>query len=344
VHMRSLLLLLGGASGFGAGAGAGGRRSVLAQLAPRDVLVAEFEVASRGGRITLDSAASSVALIADLIAEGDISIDEVGALWSAAVGVDDANTLDVNGFVEVCTEIDGLFEDDEDEVEEAEEEAPEEDAEEGSVEALRARLVKLLPGRDLCQLHDAEDEEADEDLVQACEALVEACPIPDARTVNQLLCGCEWELAFTSSPSFSFNGGFSGVGRTTPGGGNFKSLSQKLKANGITTLQEELALKVGGTRLLVDVDGDWGLVKRIDVISYVERTHLECTPRRVKYGVVNVEGNRVVKGWKTMRVLNGLALSYIDPNIRVHRGNTKRAWFVWRRKVPPPKALPPPRY
>ena len=65
----------------------------------------------------------------------------------------------------------------------------------------------------------------------------------------------------------------------------------------------------------------------------MERTHLECTPRRVQYGVVKIEGNRVVKGWKTMRVLNGLALAYVDSTIRVQRGNTKRAWFVWRRKA-----------
>jgi len=36
----------------------------------------------------------------------------------------------------------------------------------------------------------------------------------------------KWELVYTSSSSFVFNEGFTGVAKTTPGGATFQSLTQ----------------------------------------------------------------------------------------------------------------------
>ena len=52
-------------------------------------------------------------------------------------------------------------------------------------------------------------------------------------------------------------------------------------------------------------------------------------PRTVRYGPVFVDGQRVERGWKSMRVLNSMAIEYIDAELRVMKGTT--AFFVFRR-------------
>ena len=52
----------------------------------------------------------------------------------------------------------------------------------------------------------------------------------------------DWKLLFTTSPSFGFNGGFTGVAATTPGGASFESLNQKLIRTPVGFLEVSLFL------------------------------------------------------------------------------------------------------
>ena len=55
----------------------------------------------------------------------------------------------------------------------------------------------------------------------------------------------DWKLLFTTSPSFVFNGGFTGVAATTPGGASFESLNQKLIRTPVGFLEVSLFCPLG---------------------------------------------------------------------------------------------------
>ena len=79
----------------------------------------------------------------------------------------------------------------------------------------------------------------------------------------------------------------------------------------------------------VNVSADWALKRRFDALARKDCVYLDCVGRSVRYGPVSVDGQRVERGWKAMRVLNSLAIEYIDETIRVQKGTT--AWFVFKR-------------
>ena len=142
-----------------------------------------------------------------------------------------------------------------------------------------------------------------------------------------------WDLAFTSSPSFAFNKGFTGVAGTLPGGADFVGLSQIV---GVVANVEEVnyvevvSPKLGGDALDVRVACDWALKRRFDALSRRDQVYHECLPRKVEYGPVSVDGKRVERGWKSMRVMNALAIEYLGEDLRVMKGTT--AFFVFRRR------------
>ena len=80
----------------------------------------------------------------------------------------------------------------------------------------------------------------------------------------------------------------------------------------------------------VRVQCDWKLARRFDALARADKVYLDCVPRTVRYGPVSVDGNRVERGWKSMRVLNSLAVEYLDEGLRVMKGTT--AFFVFRRR------------
>ena len=139
-----------------------------------------------------------------------------------------------------------------------------------------------------------------------------------------------WELAFTSSPSFAFNKGFTGVAGTLPGGADFVSLTQTISDSvDAAVYVEKIAPQIGVDELDVTVASDWGLNRRFDALQRCQRVYVDCLPRKVTYGPVTVDGKRVERGWKSMRVMNALAVEYIDDDVRVMQGTT--AYFVFRK-------------
>ena len=324
-------------------------------LAPRDVLEAQYAQLADGGRVAV-AACSGAPAIAELVADGDLEPAEVEAMGAAHA--DAAATLDVDGFVRLCLDIDDLFEDDDDDeeavvvpayprgkgAEKPAAPAPAAAATPKTPEppkkqlSPREALVEALPAR--CAYPDEESGETyDTSLVGKIEA-VAALRDETARTDGELvdmLCGRPWTLRFTSSPSFAFNKGFTGVAGTLPGGAEFEGLTQSVEygegANTATYVEVVLP-KVAlpgqaAAPLDVNVQADWGLKRRFDALARKDQVYLDAVGRSVKYGPVSVDGQRVTRGWKAMRVMNSLAVEYIDDDLRVMKGTT--AWFVFTR-------------
>ena len=331
-------------------------------LAPRDVLEAQYAQLADGGRVAV-AACSGAPAIAELVADGDLEPAEVEAMGAAHA--DAAATLDVDGFVRLCLDIDDLFEDDDDDDEDAVvvpayprgkgAEKPAAPAPAAAAPAAAAKkpkapeppkkklspreaLVEALPAR--CAYPDEESGETyDTSLVGKIEAVAvlrDETARTDAELVD-VLCGRPWTLRFTSSPSFAFNKGFTGVAGTLPGGAEFEGLTQSVEygegANTATYVEVVLP-KVAlpgqaAAPLDVNVQADWGLKRRFDALARKDQVYLDAVGRSVKYGPVSVDGQRVTRGWKAMRVMNSLAVEYIDDDLRVMKGTT--AWFVFTR-------------
>ena len=105
------------------------------------------------------------------------------------------------------------------------------------------------------------------------------------------------KLAFTSSPSFAFNKGFTGVAGTLPGGADFVSLKQTISDSvDAVVYVEKIAPQIGVDELDVTVASDWGLNRRFDALQRCQRVYVDCLPRKVTYGPVTVDGKRVERG------------------------------------------------
>jgi hypothetical protein len=194
-----------------------------------------------------------------------------------------------------------------------------------------AALLQALPAG--CTFPNPEDPEAPtyRELTALCK---EASSVRDEALRSDLelvdLLTGTWELAYTSSPSFAFNKGFTGVAGTLPGGAEFVSLKQTISDSvDAVVYVETIAPKIGVDSLDVTVASDWGLARRFDALSRCNRVYVDCLPRKVTYGPVTVDGKRVERGWKSMRVMNALAVEYIDDEVRVMQGTT--AYFVFRK-------------
>jgi hypothetical protein len=194
-----------------------------------------------------------------------------------------------------------------------------------------AALLRALPAT--CAYPDPDDPEAPtyDQLTALCKdvaAIRDEAQRGDLELVD-LLTGT-WELAFTSSPSFAFNKGFTGVAGTLPGGADFVSLTQTISDSvDAVVYVETIAPQIGVDELDVTVASDWGLNRRFDALQRCQRVYVDCLPRKVTYGPVTVDGKRVERGWKSMRVMNALAVEYIDDDVRVMQGTT--AYFVFRK-------------
>ena len=337
------------------------RRCIATALAPRSVLEEEFAaLAADGARLKVDLAAQAP-VIAELVADGDLEVSEVAEM--GAVHADASATLDVEGFVKLCLEIDDLFEEDDDDDDEAAAAAapaaPAWPRGKGAGAAAVAApvaaqpvaaakpaaaapkkkaltpleaLLEALPAK--CAYPDEESGETyDTGLVAAIEA-VAALRDETARSdeeLAELLESGEWSLRFTSSPSFAFNKGFTGVAGTLPGGAAFDGLRQTVSSTegaNSASYTEVVIPKLGGEKPLdVYVSADWALKRRFDALARSNKVYLDAVGQSVKYGPVSVDGQRVTRGWKAMRVMNSLSIEYIDATVRVMKGTT--AWFVF---------------
>jgi hypothetical protein len=346
----------------------GPSRSVARRLAPRDVLEAEFDRLAQGQPVVVVDAAAAAPLLAELIADGDLGDDELRQMWGPgardragfvalceAVGdlfEDEDEEVAAPAAVaapapaavaapapppapqaappaappapaRVETLSDPRFD-----APAAPRTAP---PAQKQAKTPVAALLRALPAT--CAYPDPDDPEAPtyEQLTALCKdvaAIRDEAQRGDLELVD-LLTGT-WELAFTSSPSFAFNKGFTGVAGTLPGGADFVSLTQTISDSvDAVVYVEKIAPQIGVDELDVTVASDWGLNRRFDALQRCQRVYVDCLPRKVTYGPVTVDGKRVERGWKSMRVMNALAVEYIDDDVRVMQGTT--AYFVFRK-------------
>ena len=341
----------------------GGRSSL--SLAPRDVLEAEFDRLAQGRPVVVVDDAATAPLLAELLAAGDLGDDELRAMWGPGArdrpgfvalceAVEDLFEEEDDGapaYVDAISDprFDAPAAPRDDSVYNFEGRATDrtraeltfslidEEQEAALVVEIQqtqtpvAALLKALPAQ--CTFPNPEDPEAPtyRELTALCK---EASSVRDEalRTdleLVDLLTGT-WELVYTSSPSFAFNKGFTGVAGTLPGGAEFVSLKQTISDSvDAVVYVETIAPKIGVDSLDVTVASDWGLARRFDALSRCNRVYADCLPRKVTYGPVTVDGKRVERGWKSMRVMNALAVEYIDDEVRVMQGTT--AYFVFRK-------------
>lgn len=275
-------------------------------LAPRDALVSEFRrLAEDESSLPVETVADSKYIV-ELLNDGDLDSDELTSIFEEVAGV----SATLEDFVSLHKAIDDLFE------------------EEGGIE----ELMSLVPdGR--CLVRSDYDEP--DSLSIALDNFEPTEEVVVDEYLDDKLLGT-WDLAYASSPAFHFNGGYTGVAKTYPGGATFVSLSQTLARDlgGAPTASIVETLKPSvGDDFDVDVNADWKFQRTMDPLTRQYNTILQLTPRSVKYGLVSVDGDRVKKGWKTMRVINSGSLIYIDDNCRIQQGTTANAWFVWRKRA-----------
>ncbi|KAH8066998.1 calcium, potassium:sodium antiporter [Aureococcus anophagefferens] len=197
----------------------------------------------------------------------------------------------------------------------------------------REALVEALPAR--CAYPDEESGETyDTSLVGKIEAVaaLRARPRTDGELVD-MLCGRPWTLRFTSSPSFAFNKGFTGVAGTLPGGASsrgWRSPSSRRGANTATYVEVVLP-KVAlpgqaAAPLDVNVQADWGS-SAASAAARKDQVYLGAVGAPSNAGPCPSTASAYAR-------LEGharhelLAVEYIDDDLRVMKGTA--AWFVFR--------------
>lgn len=292
--------------------------TVRLELAPREALLDEFERLAEGNTaIGLDVVASST-YIESLLSEGDLERYELESMFNAVAA---SSAIGPEAFVNLCEQIDDLYEDDELQDQQVGDSAE-------TKERVVARVLSLLPSSGCFLRSDYESADAIATTLE--QGFGDAT---DLSITAEAIKG-NWQLAYASSPAFHFNGGLTGVAKTTPGGADFVGLAHSLdevQGAGVSRLVETLRPKTVGDHFQVVVNADWQLKRQLDPLTRSDKLILDLKPRSVKYGLVDVDGDRVEKGWKTMRVVTSLTLIHLDSNLRIQRGTTPNAWFVWRR-------------
>jgi hypothetical protein len=288
--------------------------------------LADWEVVSSGGPMASKDAVFGSAFIAELVADGDLEVDEAEEIWGETVGAD-AVEADEAAFGRFWYAIEDLFEDDDDDGDDEDDDDYDDDYDEAydlessspaALEAYakaREELVAALAAVPRCGFKA--DAAAKEAIARLCKELEESAPqraLRGAVRGDDARMAGTWELVYTSSESFDFNQGFTGVARTTPGGGEFESLTQELTATalggggGDVSFVETLRIGggVGGSGggdegsgesgggltvpLVVNVDGSWEMKRRVNLMSIDqdETVVIDVTPQCLKYGPIEV--------------------------------------------------------
>jgi len=265
------------------------RRVAALRLAPRAELEAEFRRVAAGAPELSEQQAAASTFIAELLGNGDLRPDELSAMFASAATT--AGALSLDGFVNLCEDIDDLFE---------EEEEEEEDEDVVSPEAALLKALAALPEgvkmRTEFESGDDEDDDLADPVVAAAAALAEGGAV-DADSAFDLLLG-DWDLAYVSSQSFAFNGGYTGVAKTTPGGAAFVSLRQsfQIRRGGavVATMVEHLRTAVGNADLPVTVTADWSFKTSTEPVTGRKQLLVAIVPRSVEYGLLKVDGASIL--------------------------------------------------
>jgi hypothetical protein len=311
----------------------------------------DWATVSPDGTMVSKTEVMACPFVAEPLMDGELDSIEVEEIWESTVG--EGFMVDQTLFVAFWEAIDDLFEDDEED-----EGVPVGAGGSGAAggvdegyEAALAALQKLLAPIERAGIDV--DEGTARQIDTLCAALEECAPqvnIRDTIEMNDPRLSGEWELVYTCSEMFKFNEGYTGVSKTTPGGGTFESMVQSIETSeflsdiyGSMKMTEKLKVLTQAD-LEVEVDATWQLKRRTDLMSASQdqAVLVDVTPQRISYGPVEVTGQRVSVGWKAMRSLNGAKVRFLEPvnpagsleagQLRIMHGSQGRSSvFIFRR-------------
>ena len=129
-----------------------------------------------------------------------------------------------------------------------------------------------------------------------------------------------WDLLYTSSSAMKFNQGLTGVGGSFPNG-KFGGVRQVLTATKFLSdfeYKERVEVNPSSASFDVTVNGIWDIRKSVSLFTGQPTVILNVEPDRVKYGLTSTRADH----WKSLGPVNRLDLTYLDDNLRVMRGCT----------------------
>ena len=271
----------------------------------------------------------------EMVTDGDVLESELLDIYNSVTksGMD-LTKLEVDGFVELYTAINNLFED--------------ENGNDEGVIGMNTSSDGMQPVTHKIELLDAiADLQRDNELPCGLAAteleqreILSIVEMLENDTTNMIrskqgiispqeLSG-EWEMIYSSSSAMKFNQGLTGLGGSVPNG-RFGTLKQKLVATKYLTdveYMEHIEMTPSSASFDVKVTGTWELRTSVSLFTGEPSIVMNVVPDRVTYGPTSTRADH----WKSLGPMNMLDISYLDDDIRVMRGNTSiDTIFVFRR-------------
>mmetsp|Transcript_20861 Transcript_20861/g.29275 ORF Transcript_20861/g.29275 Transcript_20861/m.29275 type:complete len:503 (+) Transcript_20861:286-1794(+) len=262
----------------------------------------------------------------DMLKEGDISSLELQNFYEKIPKAsENDNKLDEEGFIELYNQIDALFEEDD-----AIDEVPEQNLATLYKEALFELLASIESDdeKSSCGI-DCTDNEINKvlNIVSELETVPENVVLSGDKDIQPKDIEGGWDLLYTSSSTFKFNKGLSGL---VPPNGKFGGLVQTLDASKYLTNVEYIEqINAGPASFEVRVTGGWELKSSVSLFTGAQTVALKVEPDKVIYGPTSQRADH----WKSLGPLNLLDISYLDDDLRIMRGSTSMdTLFIFRRK------------
>jgi hypothetical protein len=267
----------------------------------------------------------------EMITDGDVLESELLDVYNSVTksGMD-LTKLEVDGFVELYTAINNLFEEEEgdgdvtstnDEIQPVTHKIELLDA----IADLR-RDNELPCGLDATELEQREIlsivdmlENDSTNMIRSKQGIIDPQEL-----------GGEWELIYSSSSAMKFNQGLTGLGGSVPNG-RFSTLKQKLVVTKYLTdveYIEHIETNPLSASFDVKVTGTWDIRTSVSLFTGEPSIVMNVVPDRVTYGPTSTRADH----WKSLGPMNMLDISYLDDSLRIMRGNTSiDTIFVFRR-------------
>ena len=265
----------------------------------------------------------------EMITDGDVLESELLDVYTSVTksGMD-LTKLEVDGFVELYTAINNLFEDDGDDGTITTTDDEMQQPVTHKIELLDAiadmgRANELPCGLDATELEQRE--------ILSIVELLETDSTNMIRSQQGIIApqelSGEWELIYSSSSAMKFNQGLTGLGGSVPNG-QFSTLKQKLIS---TKFLSDVEYNERIEMFDVTVTGTWDLRTSVSLFTGEPSIVMNVVPDRVTYGPTSTRADH----WKSLGPMNMLDISYLDDNLRIMRGNTSiDTIFVFRRISP----------
>lgn len=267
----------------------------------------------------------------EMITDGDVLESELLDIYKGVTKSEmDLTKLEVDGFVELYTAINNLFEEEEgdgavtstnDEIQPVTHKIELLDA----IADLR-RDNELPCGLDATELEQREIlsivdmlENDSTNMIRSKQGIIDPQEL-----------GGEWELIYSSSSAMKFNQGLTGLGGSVPNG-RFSTLKQKLVVTKYLTdveYIEHIETNPLSASFDVKVTGTWDIRTSVSLFTGEPSIVMNVVPDRVTYGPTSTRADH----WKSLGPMNMLDISYLDDSLRIMRGNTSiDTIFVFRR-------------